>query len=173
MGRRTPAAGSGGVRRTDAEPEWLDDTELHVWRRFQRMRTQFATALRVTMQLDSDLPLPDFEVLAVLSDAEGGELRARDLRFELQWEKSRLAHRVKALEERGLVQRSECPDDPRAPIVRMTEAGRQAIAAAAPAHVDRVRDLVFDPLTKKQQQALLEISEAIMGRLAERGLNEP
>jgi DNA-binding MarR family transcriptional regulator len=153
--------------------EWLDEGESRMWKAFQHMRTQFASALRTTMQLDSQVALPDYEILAVLSDAPDGELRARDLRYGLQWEKSRLAHRVKSLEQNGWVARTACPDDPRAPMIRITDAGREAIRAAAPAHVARVRDLVLDPLTPEQQQSLLEISEAIMARLAERGLDQP
>ncbi len=174
MGRKTASTRAATAGPDDgADVEWLNADELQTWKTFHRMRIQFATALRVTMQLDSDLTLPDYEILAVLSDADGGELRARDLRYGLQWEKSRLSHRVKLLEENGMVERTVCPDDPRAPMIRITDAGRKAIQAAAPAHVSRVRDLVFDALTPEQQKSLLEISEAIMTRLAERGLNEP
>ena len=167
-GSRTDAPGPDPA----SDTRWLTDDEQLTWHAFQHMRTQFAAALRKSMLEECGIPGPYYEVLAVLSDAEGGVLRARDLRFQLQWEKSLLAHRIKKMEAEGLVTRSMCADDPRAPMIAMTEHGRATIRAAAPAHVSRVRDLVFDVLTPAQQHALRDISEALMSRMAERHLTD-
>jgi DNA-binding MarR family transcriptional regulator len=151
---------------------WLDDEQQRIWRAFHGMRTHLAMAFKLTMVADSGISEPDFEVLAKLSETPSGELRARELRTQLQWEKSRLAHQIRRMEERGLVRREACADDPRAPLVAITPAGRATIEAAAPAHVARVRDLFFDPLTPAQLTVLREASEAILARLAERGVDE-
>jgi DNA-binding MarR family transcriptional regulator len=147
---------------------WLDAHENEIWRTFHRMRTQLALALRDAHQLDSGISEPDYEILAVLSEAPGGELRARDLRYELQWEKSRLAHQVRRMEERRLVVREECAEDSRAPMIRITESGLACIRAAAPAHVARVRELFFEALSDEQLAELHSASKAILARLAER-----
>ncbi|MBB4689610.1 MarR family winged helix-turn-helix transcriptional regulator [Amycolatopsis jiangsuensis] len=154
----------------DGEVVWLDDDEQMTWRAFHHMRTQLAMALRLAHQLDSGISEPEYEVLAVLSEQPAGELRARELRFQLQWEKSRLAHQIRRMEERGLVTRAVCPDDPRAPMVTVTDEGLKIVRDAAPAHVARVRDLFFDPLTQAQLQVIREASEAIMAHLGERSL---
>jgi DNA-binding MarR family transcriptional regulator len=152
-------------------PLWLSADEQTTWHAFQRMRTQFAAALRHAFVADADLPEAEYEVLAVLSDAPDRRLRARELRLALQWEKSRLSHRIRIMEAAGLVRRI-ADADLRWPAVEMTDAGFAAIDAAAPAHVARVRDLLFDVLTAEQQATLADVSRAISARLDERGLTE-
>jgi hypothetical protein len=49
--------------------------------------------------------------------------------------------------------------------VVITEAGRQAIADAAPGHVAAVRDLVIDVLDPEQLRVLAEAGEAVAARL--------
>ncbi len=51
----------------------------------------------------------------------------------------------------------------------LTDAGHAHLAASAPAHVARVRPLVFDALTPKQVAQLGEITTALLGRLAPPG----
>jgi hypothetical protein len=46
------------------------------------------------------------------------------------------------------------------------DSGNEQIVAAAPAHAEEVRRLIFDPLTKAQVQQLTRICERIAPRLA-------
>ena len=85
-------------------------------------------------------------------------------------EKSRLAHHIRRMEQRGYVRRATCDDDVRAPLISLTEAGLAAIRAAAPAHVARVRELFFAALTPAQARAVREAAEAVLENLA---LHEP
>src|SRR5690606_42004443 len=73
----------------------------------------------------------------------------RSLDLALQWEKSRLSHQLARMEKRGLIERTECAEDGRGQIVGVTDAGRRAIQAAAPAHVAAVRRLFLDALDRK------------------------
>jgi len=143
----------------------LDEREQQVWRTFRRMRDQLALALNQSLQQDSGISEPDFEVLAALEEAPEHALRARTLRQELQWEKSRLAHQIRRMEQRGLVARDECPEDGRAATVRLTDAGLAAIRAATAAHAARVRELFLDALTPAQLDALHEAGTAVLARL--------
>ncbi|WP_067180599.1 MarR family winged helix-turn-helix transcriptional regulator [Microtetraspora niveoalba] len=147
---------------------WLDEHQHEVWRTYLRMRTRLAMALSQSLQQDSGMSESDYAVLVALSETPGGVMRALNLRCELQWEKSRLAHHVRRMEQRGLVLREECAEDSRAPMVRITEAGLDSIRAAAPAHVARVRELFVEALTPGQLDALHEASRAILKRLDER-----
>ena len=72
---------------------------------------------------------------------------------------------VRRLEERGLVERSPCPEDGRATNARLTEAGWDAVVAAAPGHVDAVRRHVVDVLTREQLEQLRGIGDALLTRL--------
>ncbi|WP_207919502.1 hypothetical protein [Micromonospora sp. KC207] len=75
------------------------------------------------------------------------------------------------MQRRGLIDREECPQDARGAYVTPTATGRAAIEAAAPAHVDTVRRLVFDQLDPDEVRTLERIASRVVDRLdAERRL---
>src|SRR5829696_5302488 len=151
---------------------WLAEDEQRAWRSIIRMHAQLAAALAQGLKTDSDMSISDYEVLAILSEAPDGVLRARELRCELQWEKSRLAHHLRRMEQRGYVRRDACADDARAPLVCVTDTGLAAIRAAAPAHVARVRELFFAALTPAQAHAMREATDAVLTNLAAHEIDE-
>jgi DNA-binding MarR family transcriptional regulator len=69
------------------------------------------------------------------------------------------------MQGRGLVERQECTDDARGAFVVLTEEGRRAIEGAAPAHVEAVRELMFDGLDADQVDALAGIAETVLDRI--------
>jgi DNA-binding MarR family transcriptional regulator len=146
--------------------DWLNQDEHRTWRSVLRMHAQLTAALAQALKTDSDMSISDYEVLAILSEAPNGTLRARDLRRELQWEKSRLAHHIRRMEQRGYVRRDACTDDVRAPNISITELGLSTIRAAAPAHVAHVRQLFFDALTPTQLRAMRKAADAVLGSIA-------
>jgi DNA-binding MarR family transcriptional regulator len=92
-------------------------------------------------------------------------LRMTEIADRLRFSKSRLTHAIGRLEERGWVQRAACPTDRRGTYAVLTEAGEQALAAAAPVHVAGVRRHLFDRLTSEQVEQLWAIGEAIAAPL--------
>src|SRR4051812_376332 len=116
--------------------QWLDEDEQRAWRAFLRMHSQLAGRLNRQLQAESDLSLADYEVLVQLCGAPDRRLRPFELQGRLQWEQSRLSHHLTRMQRRGLVGRDECTDDGRGAYVVATEAGRGALEAAAPGHVD-------------------------------------
>ncbi len=149
------------------DPGWLDPREARAWRGHVRLQAELSARLNRHLQRDSGLSDPDYGVLAVLSEAAGGRLRSFELRTMLGWEKSRLSHHVARMERRGLVTRRECPTDARGAFVVITDEGRDAIEEAAPRHVAAVRRYFIDLLSPEQLDALGDISEAVLARLAE------
>ena len=83
----------------------------------------------------------------------------------LAWEQSRVSHQLARMQRRGLVARQECQADARGAFVVLTEAGRAAIERAAQAHVETVRELVFDGLSRDQLTALTAITSRVLDRL--------
>ncbi len=152
--------------------DWLNEDEHRTWRSVLRMHAQLTAALAQALKTDSDMSISDYEVLAILSEAPDRVLRARELRCELQWEKSRLAHHIRRMEQRGYVRRDACTDDLRAPLIRLTETGLGAIRAAAPTHVARVRELFFAALAPAQARAMREAAEAVLENVARHAENE-
>ncbi|MDA8297888.1 MAG: MarR family transcriptional regulator [Actinomycetota bacterium] len=144
---------------------WLSQHELAAWKGLQRMHARLAGALASDLKARSDLSLPDYQVLAVLSDAASGRLRAYLLADELGWEKSRLSRHLARMEQRRLVERQPCATDHRGVEVALSPAGRAAIEQAAPGHVAAVRRCFVDPLSAAQLAMLAEISSTVLTRL--------
>jgi len=69
---------------------------------------------------------------------------------------------VARLEQRGWVFRTPDPADGRYTLATLTGKGQAKVTQAAPGHVQEVRRLVFDPLTKTQSRQLREISRRII-----------
>ena len=87
--------------------------------------------------------------------------------------KSRLSHAVARLEERGWVERPDCPTDRRGQIARLTDAGFAALDAAAPGHVEQVRRSLFDRLTPEQVEQLRRDQRAHRGQAPSRCPGRP
>ncbi len=132
-----------------------------MWRAFVGMRR--ALDLAVERQLaEAGLSTADYELLVPLSEAPGLVLRVRDLGRTVAWDRSRLAHQLRRMEQRGLVSRFECPTDARGTMVRLTDKGREVIESAAPGHVETVRRHLVDLLTPDEIDAILRISERVI-----------
>lgn len=149
---------------TTAQAQWLTDQEQQVWRSYLRLQGEISARLNRQLQSASELSLPEFEVLAVLSESDG-RLRVLALARLLKWEKSRLSHLLSRMERRGLVARESCPSDARGSFAVLTPDGRAALDAAAPGHVAEVRALLFDVLTPAQVKALGRTCDAVLAQL--------
>ncbi len=120
--------------------------------------------LDAQLRRDADLTHFDYHVLVVLAQASEDELRMTALADRTNATLPRLSHVVRRLEERGLVARFPCPEDKRATNARLTEAGREKLAAA-PGHVATARYSVIDALTPEQLDQLADIADAVLQRL--------
>jgi DNA-binding MarR family transcriptional regulator len=141
---------------------WLNDQEQHTWRLFLQACESVFAATDAQLIRDSGLPHGYYEILVHLSEAPGRALRMTQLARASSYSKSRLSHAVNRLEERGWVQRRDCPTDRRGQIAELTDEGFAALAAAAPGHVEQVRKSLIDVLTPEQIERLHEISAAII-----------
>ena len=145
---------------------WLSDHEQRVWREFNAATRMLSAHLEGQLQHDSGMPHTYYEVLVALSEAPGRRLRMSELADARQASRSRLSHAVVRLEANGWVRREACPTDKRGAWAVLTDAGFAALEAAAPGHVEAVRESLFDPLTPEQVTALGEISAAIRRQLS-------
>ncbi|MCW2696008.1 MAG: transcriptional regulator, MarR family [Modestobacter sp.] len=147
---------------------WLAADQQRAWRQWLALTTRLPARLNRQLQADSELSLADFDVLVQLTDVPAGRIRVGELGAALGWEKSRLSHHLTRMERRGLVAREDVATDGRGSEVVLTDTGRAAIEAAAPAHVDAVRALVFDVLDAEQVQAWTELTTTLLARLDDR-----
>jgi DNA-binding MarR family transcriptional regulator len=151
----------------EAGVRWLGPAEMRAWLSYVATSTLLESALDRQLQRDSGMPHAYYQVLAILSDAEGRTLRMSDLAAMTQSSQSRLSHAVSRLEDNGWIVRSRCPDDRRGTLATLTEEGRVVLEAAAPGHVRTVRHHLFDRLSCEQVQQLGSILDTVLDGLLE------
>jgi len=149
------------------EPRWLSPREDRAWRAFKHAGHQLDMRLSSHLLQDSRLTQADYEVLAVLSEHSTDRMPARKLCATLTWEKSRLSHQIRGMEQRGLIAREPNPDDARSVVICLLPAGRRAIEDAAPAHVEQVRRHLIDLFTPAELETLANLNERVVRHLAE------
>jgi DNA-binding MarR family transcriptional regulator len=111
------------------------------------------------------MPHAYYEILVRLSEAEARRMRMSELADATRSSRSRLSHAVARLEERGWLERVECPTDKRGQIAMLTDVGFAALEAAAPGHVGAVRQHLIDRLTPEQVTQLEQIGTVVVAGL--------
>ena len=150
---------------------WLDDDEQRAWLRLAGVMLKLSPALDSQLQRDSDLTHFDYLCLAMLSESDDRTLRMSELATRANASLSRLSHVVSKLERRGWVERLPSPASRRVTLARLTEDGWSVLVAAAPGHVENVRSLVFDDLTREDVAALHRIAGHIVERIEQSRLD--
>jgi DNA-binding MarR family transcriptional regulator len=150
---------------TKAPSRWLEPREQEAWRAYLDMTAKLNARLNREMQEASAISIADFSVLVQLSEHVDGRMRILELARAIGWEKSRLSHQLTRMQQRGLVERSNCSEDRRGAFIVLTERGRRTIEQAAPKHVQSVRRYVFDELDAEQVAALGSISRSVVNLL--------
>jgi DNA-binding MarR family transcriptional regulator len=130
------------------------------------MNAKLTARLNREMQQQSGISIADYSVLVQLSEHPEARIRVLELARALGWEKSRLSHQLSRMQQRGLVERSNCTEDRRGAFVVLTGKGRDTVVAAAPRHVESVRRYLFDALDAEQVAALRTISRTVTDLLA-------
>ena len=144
---------------------WLNEQEQRMWRSFQGMWRNLDRAVERDLMDGAALSAADFAVLVALSEAPDRRLRARDLGRCLDWDRSRLSHQIRRMEQRELLIRSSCPTDARGTFIKLTNHGWELVQQAAPGHVQAVRANFFDVLTDADVAALEDISRRVNDRI--------
>lgn len=149
------------AQRDGGTPRWLDAEEEAAWRGLLLMHAHLTSILGRQLA-PSGLSLHDYGVLVLLVEAPDGSVRPYELGETLGIEKTRLSHQLRRLEERGLVTRRRCPSDQRGWLISVTDAGRGALTAAAPGHVEAVRDSFVDRLDREQLRVIAAAADAVL-----------
>jgi DNA-binding MarR family transcriptional regulator len=153
-----------------AHTRWLDDDEQRTWRAFLAANRLLMDCLDRQLQHEAGIPHTYYEILVRLSEVPDRALRMSQLAASSMSSRSRLSHAVARMEETGWVRRRECSTDRRGAVCELTDAGMEAIRAAAPGHVEAVRSNLFDQLTPEQVVTLRQISEAVATHLGGDGV---
>jgi DNA-binding MarR family transcriptional regulator len=147
---------------SSAEPQWLNSDERQAWLALVGVIMRLPSALDAQLERDAGLSHFEYLVLAGLSEAPERTLRMSELARFAESGLPRLSQVVGRLEKQGWVRRSPDPSDGRITLASLTKEGWEKVVKTAPGHVEAVRTLVFDPLTKVQSRQLTEIGRRIM-----------
>lgn len=149
---------------------WLSEHENAAWRSFLALSRGMERAIDRQLQRDSELSSSEYHVLVPLSESKEGSMASRELLRHLDWERSRLSHMLSRMEKRGMVCRRPSPHDARGLIVEITDHGRRAIGAAAPAHLAMVREAFVDHLSTDDMDVLVAMAGSVIPRLEKMNL---
>ena len=166
MSDETGTASAGATR-------WLDLDEQQTWRAFLSATQLLMDRLDRQLQHEAGIVHTYYEMLVRLSEAPDRSLRMSELAANSLSSRSRVSHAVARMEERGWVRRESCPTDGRGLVAVLTDTGFAALAAAAPGHVECVRENLFDRLDAEQVKHLREISESLLEHLTATGAVSP
>ncbi|HZK32629.1 MAG TPA: MarR family transcriptional regulator [Corynebacterium sp.] len=147
------------------QTRWLTEKEQRTWLAVWSVTEWLPTRLDEQLKRDSGVNLHDYFALAQISMAPDERLTMTELAALSDMSPSRLSHVVSRLEQRGWVIRTPSEADRRTNIASITEAGRAFIEKAAPGHVTRARELIFDPLNEEEVEVLGSILDKILAQL--------
>jgi DNA-binding MarR family transcriptional regulator len=153
----------------------LTSEEQRLWRSFVELSNNLRAAVDGQLARDGRLSCAEYEVLDAISRSRTRVVRQRDLGVELGWRYSRLSHLLTRMISRGLLERLT-PEAARRGAggrrgeVRLTPAGRLALAGAAAGHIETVRSVMLDLLTPQEREAVVSIAGKVADEVRRRGL---
>jgi DNA-binding MarR family transcriptional regulator len=146
-----------------AEDGALEPAEWDLWHSWTRAQNLLVRELDRGLQRDCGISKTEFSVLMTLQRAGGRQLRVGELAEALDWEKSRVAHQLTRMENRGLVERTGAGG--RRTGIGLTAEGRRVVEDAVRVHSGNIRRLFLDPLTAEQAAAAQAWSEQLVQRI--------
>ncbi|MBF6175528.1 MarR family winged helix-turn-helix transcriptional regulator [Nocardia blacklockiae] len=125
--------------------ESLEPEQLNTYFALMEAVSLLQHAVEQQLRAAGDLSYVQFQLLARLAAADG-PLTMTELADGVVYSRSGLTHQAGLLERAGLITRAPCPDDQRATVVHITEAGRARVQQVLPGHVAVAKQMLFDPL---------------------------
>src|SRR6478752_7915236 len=102
------------AKRADSAFRTLTADQQRTWLAYMRVQLRLTYEMNRQLQADSNLSLPDYDVLIALRYAPRGQMQITELAAGIGWERSRLSHHLRRLESRGLVDLRPAESDRRA-----------------------------------------------------------
>jgi DNA-binding MarR family transcriptional regulator len=133
---------------------WLDDEQQKLWHDLRTVVMALPTLLDRQLQRDEGISNFEYSVMARLSMTETHTMRLSDLAAQSSSTQPRLSKLMVRFEQQGWVVRCPDPGNGRYTLATLTDAGLRKVEESAPAHVEQVRQLVFEPLSAAQQRHL-------------------
>jgi MarR family 2-MHQ and catechol resistance regulon transcriptional repressor len=142
--------------RTDGATERMERQRaaLDLWDGLTGATLMLRTRLAELLDAELGIQPEEADLLVRLGEAAEQRMRMADVSRSLHLSKSGVTRLVDRLAERGFVVRAACPSDRRVVYAGLTDEGRQAAAAAAPALAAGVAQQLAGRLSPEDLQQL-------------------
>ncbi|MCI0581438.1 MAG: MarR family winged helix-turn-helix transcriptional regulator [Chloroflexi bacterium] len=139
------------------------DAQLAPWRAFLRAHARVERRLDEDLRTRHGLSLQEYETLLHLAESPERRLRMGRLADSLLLSKSGVTRLVDRLVDDGLVERTSCSSDARGAEATLTALGLSRLRAAAPTHLEGIREYFFRAI----QAGDLAVVERAMDAISE------
>jgi DNA-binding MarR family transcriptional regulator len=135
--------------------ESVDPVQLGAYFALIEVTSLLRHAIEQQLREAGDLSFVQFQILSRLDlHSSTGSHRMTDLADAIVYSRSALTYQAGLLEKTGLVTRTPTPGDERGITVTITDAGRALLSKVMPGHTQVVSNLLFEPLSRDDAQAL-------------------
>jgi DNA-binding MarR family transcriptional regulator len=141
------------------------DHQLEPWRAFLRAHALVAQRLDEDLRSLHGLSLQEYETLLHLAEAPDRHLRMGRLADSLLLSKSGVTRLVDRLVDDGLVERTSCSSDARGAEASLTTLGLARLRAAAPTHLDGVREHFISAIQAADLPVVERAMDAVSARV--------
>ncbi len=143
-------------------PRPLTPAQKRLWRSIARLMVVLPRAIDEDLTARTGLSLTSYIALSQLSEAPERRLRMSELAERAALSPSRITRVVSALEADGLVRRDTTSTDRRVSFATLTDAGLHRLEQAWPAHLDSVRTLAMDHISRDEIASTSDLVERLV-----------
>lgn len=144
----------------------LDEKELRAFSHFFDSSRLIEEVLAKHLEERHGMTIREYEILVRL-DGAGGEMRLAELADLWVFSRPELTNTLVGLEDRGWIQREKAVGDGRGVVTHLLAAGADALATAAPAHAELIRDRLLRCWPQEDLDTIIRSMEASARRLRE------
>jgi DNA-binding MarR family transcriptional regulator len=134
-----------------------DDPRITAFGMLLEARAAVVAAVSRDLEQQSGMPVGWFELLLRLWRTPGERLRMSELATQVSLSTSGLTRLADRVEAAGFIRREACPSDRRGAFAVLTPAGREALEAAMPAHLESLERHVAGPLGPEAMETLTSL----------------
>jgi DNA-binding MarR family transcriptional regulator len=146
-------------------PVPLRETEAsETWRALLTAFTDVHRILADEMRTETSMSFEQYEVLLMLSQAEGGAMRPSEIADNRRLSRSGVTRLLDRLEHDGLVERRPCETDRRGTVVALTPEGEKTFRTAGRVHLRGIDEHVGSHLTSHEMTELRRILDTLVER---------
>jgi DNA-binding MarR family transcriptional regulator len=147
----------------------LPPEQVAAWYAYMKVHLRIRYEMNRQLRADSGISLSDYDVLVALTSEPERRMSVSDLAIRIGWERSRLSHHLRRMNEAELVKTATSLTDRRVTEVELTTKGQQTLRDASPAHVEFVKAAFFSGLGPADVEALTTGLEKVYDSLIENG----